>query len=280
MGNLINFRIRKAFFFATLLYTSIVAGDLSDSLFIENHFSQNGRQVSRRKVEKFLLDQNSSALFIDKSKGYWWSSWAIGATMWTINTGYSLYQAKLVYDAIQRQDYMSLTGANIDRFTVPLVIGGEISSFVQGLLRTRADYWLHKGVTYYNCSLAKNYPGDSLMDHTMRKTKSGMYMQDRVLMPARIVNPILRDLSDSRPFALWSDATDFLANQTIGIGGMFLALAIIGYMEQEGVDTKARDAQLTLGISLTSFGIINAIVSSVTRKAGIRRYNEAVSGPK
>jgi hypothetical protein len=258
-----------------LFASTISAASLSDSLFIEGYYSQNGRSFSRRQVENFLLTQDTSMAFADAAKGMRLSAWAIGTTMWCINTGIAAYQVKQFVDAVEREEPIS---SNLDNLTIPLAIGGTITSFVQTRLRNRSDYLIHKGVIAYNGVLCEKLKRDSCLDLSIKKTRSGKYMQDRVFMPEHVLYGVLREQDASRTFADWSLVCKETANQTLGIGILFLALAGIGYLDQEGqVDTRARNMQLSLGIGITSFGIVNAIVSAVTRGAAIKEYNGAVS---
>jgi len=95
------------------------------------------------------------------------------------------------------------------------------------------------------------------------------------MIPEGILNQVLWGKNESRPFGLWSGVTRFTADQTIGIGVMFLFLAALAYIEPETVDVHTRDLRLGLGIGLTGFGITNSILSSVFRKIGIKKYNAA-----
>jgi hypothetical protein len=262
-----------------LLFSStLCAASLSDSLFIEGYYSQNSKSFSRRQVENFLLRQDTSMALADAAKGMRLSAWAIGATMWSINAGIAAYQIKQFVDAMEREEPIS---SNLDNLTIPLVIGGEVASFVQNRLRNRSDYLIHKAVIAYNGVLCEKLKRDSCFDLSIKKTRPWKYMQDRVIMPEHVLYGVLRGNDASRPYANWSLVCKETANQTIGIGILFLALAGIGYLDQEGpVDTRARNMQLSLGIGIMSFGIVNAIVSAVTRGAAIKEYNGAVSPPQ
>jgi hypothetical protein len=265
-------RILLLLFFAS----SLSAASLSDSLFIEGYYSQEGKSFSRRKVENFLLVQDTSRALADAAKGLRLSAWAIGATMWCINAGIAAYQIKQFVDAVERQEPVS---SNLDNLTIPLAIGGTVASFVQNRLRYRSDYLIHKAVIAYNADLCKKQGLDSCLDFRIKKAGLGRYMQDRVFMPEQVLYAVLREKDASRAFANWSIVCGETASQTIGIGILFLALAGIGYLDQGPVDLRARDTQLGLGIGMTSFGIINAITAAITRRAAIREYNWSISPP-
>ena len=259
-----------------LLASTLSAASLSDSLFIEGYYSQEGKSFSRRKVENFLLTQDTSRALADAAKGLRLSAWAIGATLWCVNTGIAAYQIKRFVDAVERQEPVS---SNLDNLTIPLFIGGEITSFVQNRLRYRSDYLIHKAVIAYNAGLYNRRSKGEWLDLTIKKAGSGRYTQDRVFMPEHVLYAVLRENDGSRAFSNWSVVCKETANQTLGIGVLFLALAAVGYVSEGPVDTKARDTQLGLGIGITSFGIINAIVSAVTRSAAIKEYNWSISPP-
>jgi hypothetical protein len=257
-----------------LLYAAVSAASLSDSLFIEGYYSQQGKSFSRRQVENFLLKQDTSASLADAAKGLRLSAWAIGATMWCITTGITAYQVKRFIDAVDRQEPIS---SNLDNLTIPLVIGGEISSFTQNRLRYRSDYLIHKAAVAYNNNIRGKSVLDSTSDHRIKKVRSGWYAQDRVHMPDQVLHAVLREQEGSRSLSNWSVVCKVTADQTLGVGFLFLALAAIGYLEEGPVDIKARDTRLGLGIGFTSFGIVNAIISSVSRKAAIEEYNGATA---
>lgn len=259
-----------------LLASSLSAASLSDSLFIEGYYLQAGKTFSRRHVENFLLNQDTSMALADAAKGLRLSAWAIGATMWCVNTGIAAYQIKEFVDAVERQEPIS---SNLDNLTIPLAIGGTIASFVQNRLRYRSDYLIHKAVIAYNGNLCKKQKRDSCLDLRIKKARSGKYMQDRVFMPEHVLYAVLRDNDNSRAFANWSYVCKETTNQTLGIGILFLALATIGYLDEGPVDTQARDMQLGLGIGITCFSITSAIVSAITRGAAIKEYNRSISPP-
>lgn len=259
---------------SVLFFTaSVTAVTLSDSLLIEGYYSQQGKSISRRELEYFLREKSVSESLINRSKRYRLSAWTIGAGMWCVNTGITIYQIKKFVDAVENQEPVS---TSLDNVTIPLVIGGEISVFVQNRLRIRSDYLLHKAVTAYNNDMCKKFALDLPMDHLIKKEKYNWYKQDRVLMPTRVLYPVLKEKDASRPLANWSIVCRESASHTIAIGAMFIVFAAIGYIEEEGIDIRKRNVQLGVGIGLTSFGIINAIISAVTRNTAIRKYNESI----
>jgi hypothetical protein len=249
------------------------AFQLSDTLLIEGYYSQQGRSIGRGKLENFLLNQNPSAQLADQAKGLRLSAWAIGTPLWCVNTGIAAYQIKQIFDAIEKQEMIS---PSINNFAVPLIIGSDITLFVQNILRNRSDYALHRAVIAYNTKIAEKYFPDSVMDHRIKKNKnSSWYMQDRVFMPDGVLMSVLKEKEASRATAYWSSATDLLANQAISIGGMFLALTLMDYMVENRISSGAR-VKLNVGIGVTSFGIINAIIADGLKKSAIRKYNDSI----
>jgi hypothetical protein len=103
-------------------------------------------------VENFLLTQDTSRTLADAAKGLRLSAWAIGATMWCINTGIAAYQIKQFVDAMEQQKPVN---ANLDNLTIPIAIGDEIASFVQNRLRYRSDYLIHKAIIAYKADLCE-----------------------------------------------------------------------------------------------------------------------------
>jgi hypothetical protein len=265
------------------------AKPLSDSLPIQGNFSQDGHWVSRFKVERFLLKQDSSVEFVDHSLGYKWSGHSIGAMLWCVNIGVSLYQLKQVIDAIEKQNILlDTTGKQealtnrLYQFTIPLTIGSEVASFVQSRLYNRSDYLLHKGALAYNASVAQKYPGGPGIDLHIEKDRNGWYKQGGLLMTEPVLYGVLREQSASRAGANWSAVLKEIGTQVGSWGGMYIGLALLSYLQESMADTsiiidkKARESNLTIGITLTSFSIIDAIVSAVTRNAAIKRYNAAL----
>lgn len=275
-----NRALRKIFItlaISTLaLATASYAFTLSDTLYIEGYYSQQGRSISRSKLENFLLEQNKSAMLADKAKGLRLSAWVVGTPLWCINTGYSIYQIKKIVDAVNDQQ---IPTTSLNSYAMPLFIAGDVTLLIQNFLRNRSDYAIHRAVVAYNNDLAKMRGSDALFNHRITKDKSGWYLQDRVFMPESVLYPVLKEKDTSRSLAYWSSATGLVADQTISIGVIYLALAAIGYMEIQGVRTNLHERQvhMGIGIGLTSFGIINAIISGETKKAAIKKYNTVVS---
>jgi hypothetical protein len=282
--------IRYALACSILFYTMFAESrPLSDSLPVEGHFSQAGSSVSRFKLERFLLKQDSSVELADRSLGYKWSGHVVGAALWCVNLGVSAYELNQVLEEVRKQNsLLDSTGKQVAlsnslyKFTIPLTIGSEAASFVQSLLYNRSDYLLHKAALAYNASLAEKFPGRQALDLHIEKDKYGMYKQAGLLMTEPVLYGVLREQPASRACANWSRATQEIGIQTGSWAGMYIGLAILSYIWGASGDTsiiidkKARDNNLRIGVSLAGFAIVNAIVSAVTRNAGIKRYNEAL----
>lgn len=255
----------------SLLAETASAFSISDTLLIEGYYSQQGKQIRRGKLENFLLKQNPSAQLADQAKGLRFSAWAIGTPLWCINTGIAAYQIKQIVDAIEKQKMVTGT---INNFSMPLIIGSDITLFIQNILRSRSDYALHRAVVAYNKKIAEKYFPDLIMDHRIKKTNSGWW-QDCVLLPDGVLMWVLREKESSRAFANWSVATDIAANQAFSIGGMFLAMFLMDYIVENRISSSTR-VSLNVGIGLMSFGIINAIIADGLKKSAIRNYNDSI----
>jgi len=284
--------ILRLAFALSLLFCVPFAGakSLSDSLPIEGNYSQDGHSVSRFKLERFLLAHDSSVELADHSLGYKWSGHVVGATMWCVNLGVSAYQLEQFLDALKKQNaIIDSTGKqeafsnSLYKFTIPLTIGSDAASFVQSLLYNRSDYLLHKAALAYNSSIAKNGPA---IDLHIEKEKYGWYKQGGLLMTEPVLYGVLREQPASRASANWSAVLREIGIQAGEWGGMYIALALLSYLEEASgdssiiIDKKARDSNLKIGVSLAAFGIVNAIISTVTRNSAIKKVQCRSAGAK
>lgn len=269
------------------LFSIAISAPLSDSLPIEGHYYQGNNYASNFKLERLLLKQDTSMELVDRSLGYRWSGHSVGALLWCVNIGVAAYEIKQIYDAIQNQSIFDTTmmgrepfSNNLDRYTIPLTIGTEIASFVQMRLYDRADYLLHKGALAYNASLAKKRSQE--LDLTIEKAGFGEYRQGGLTFGEPVLYGVLREQPASAGHSVWSWILKETGNQVGSWAGMYLGLALISYLQEYMGDTsfvidkKARDINLTIGISLTATSIASAIVSMVVRNKGVQRYNEAL----
>ncbi len=280
---------RVLFMYLPLLAACAAAAPLSDSLPIEGHFLQAGRPVSRFRVERFLLKQDTSAGLADRSLGYKWSGHAIGATLWCVNLGIFAYEINQVLEAIKNQSIsIDTTGRkepfsnSLYKFTIPLTIGTEAASFVQSRLYDRSDYLLHEGALAYNASAMKKFSKDAEPDLRIEKKGYGAYTQGGLGFSEPVLYGVLMDQPASRARSVWSAVFRETGIQAGAWAGTFLGLALISYLQEYfgdtsfAIDKKARDLNLTIGVSLTAFSIVTAVVSSVIRNKAIEKYNAAL----
>ena len=246
---------------------------LSDTLPLVDYFAQQGKEFPRRKVERFLQDHETSADLAGRSRAYRLSAAGIGATMWSVNFGISLYRFTYLIRAIEHREPVTIP---LENLTTPLLIGGEIASFVQGRLSNRSDYLLHKSALVYNENrLVHPYP-DSVLSLRIERAKFGLYRQGGLLMPDHVTYAVLREKDASRFSSNWSLALREVAQPVQAFGALFVAYAIMGFFTPDVVDVKTRQLQLTTGISLTGFGIIASVISRMVQKSAVDDYNGAV----
>lgn len=272
-----------------ILFFTLVASPapLSDSLPIEGNYSQTGHSVSNFKLERFLLKQDSSLDYTDRSLGYRWSGHAVGALLWCVNIGVTAYEIKQIYDAIQNQSIsVDTTGLkmpfsnNLYKFIIPIIIGTEVASFVQARLYDRADFLLYKGALAYNATLAKKRSQD--LDLHIEKLDFGGYKQAGLYLTEPVLEGVLLEQPASSSRSVLSWVFKELGIQVGSWAGDFLGLALISYLQETmgdtmfAIDKKAQRFNLTMGLSLAAFSIASAITSSVIRNKGIEKYNEAL----
>lgn len=254
---------------------SVSAEGLSDSLLIEGHWTQQSQDISRHQLEQFLLKQNASADLTDKSKAYGVSSFAVGGPMWLITTGFTVWEGVNFYNAIKKNEPIN---TNIPSFTLTLVIGAELSSFIQGLLSHRSDYLLHKAVKAYDSSVYQRYNMSLVMDHRIKEARPGWYLQDRLLMPTSVLYSVLKEKEASHTAANTSLLCRGIAINSGFIGGILISNAIVGFIEgglgTGHVDVKLRNTQLGIGTGLAFIAGIFSIISGGIRDKAIDYYNE------
>lgn len=263
-----------------------------DSLIIEGYYTKGGHSISNSKLANFLLDQDASAKLADASKGYRVTAFAVGAPMWCIATGISVYQGIQCYKALKAideekpTDINSITG-NISSFAIPLLIGTEITAVIQSLLSTRADYALRRAALAFNSSLYQQSSFSRQLDHQINEVKGGWYMQDGILMPSSVMYCVLKDNRETHPAANWSlicNKVSYVAGFT---GVTLISLGIIGFFQEEQTRLLAidplwvqhRNIKIGAGIGLSTFAILTSFVSIGIREKAIKRYNETILNP-
>jgi hypothetical protein len=244
--------------------------DMVDSLPVTGHYAQNGRALDVRSMEKVLLARGPSADYADRAKAYRLSASVIGATLWTASLAVSAVQFASIYSALKKGQTMV---ARTDQFTLPLLIGGELGSFVQGRLGARGNYLFHRAVLAYNGHLCKERGPDVELDHHIVKPKRGRgwYLQDGLAMSTETLYRVLGEQPTSRGGALRSRLYRETASRTTSVGITFIFFAVMSALEGE-----TDRAYLGTGIGLTSFGIVNAISALVSRSMAVKAYNETV----
>jgi hypothetical protein len=260
---------------------------VADNLLIEGHYTQEGQNISRGQLEKFLLEQpNEISSYADKSKAYRLSSFAVGGPMWLISAGFTIWQTiqfvKLI-DTINMSSSSNPTPViyqNCWKISVPLIIGGEISAFVQSRLRNRSDYLLHKSVKAYDSILCTKQQVNIIIDHQIKEMKPGWYLQDRVLMPTSVLYSVLKEKKESYGAANTSKICKELAVNAGLIGSILLTNSIIAFFEgglgEKNVNIKQRNTQLGIGIGMELFATITSVISAGIRDKAVQKYNESM----
>ncbi len=259
-------------FYFVLAFSAIVMGetDVVDSLLIKNHYTQNGKLLKRRNMEKMLLNIDDAGPYIKRAKGCRVASNLIGFSLWGVSLGITISQLVSTIKAVEEEKPIT---TEFDKFMLPLSIGGEISSLFQSRLMAQSGYLTRKGVVAFNNHLCKERGLDIQYDHHINKSKQRKmwYIQDGVDMSTGTLYYVLREHPASKESAIMSLVWQETATRTAGVGMTFLVIAIIGSLEGE-----MNKGYLATGISTTTFSICTAIASMVSRKRAIRKYNKAV----
>lgn len=284
---------RRILHYAVVIITGVTTAlsaapvKVADNLLIEGYYTQEGHGISRRSLENFLLNEpNDPSKFADKSKAYRLSAFAVGAPMWLVTTGIGIWQvvkfAKIL-DTINMSTTTDPTAVfyqNSWKISVPLIIGGEISAFIQGRLRNRSDYMLHKAVKSYDSVLCTKQQVNIIIDHQIKEVKPGWYLQDRVLMPTSVLYPVLKEKKESYGAATWSFfCKEFAINAGL-VGSILITNAVIAFFEgglgEKNINIKQRNIQLGAGIGLEVFAAISSILSAGIREKAVQKYNDAL----
>jgi hypothetical protein len=262
------------FFILCLTAVTYCAGGLlSDSLFIDGYYSQQGKTFERSELEFFLMEKDACAQKARKSRSFRYSANGIGAAIMCASLAITYFQARALIDAVKNQEPV---GPHVDNMAIPLTIGGDLASFVQGQISTHSDYLLYKAVTAYNDQVQQSFYPETVIDKRITRVKSKWYRQGRLLMPINVLYPVLKEKPSSRSFASSSKVFKVLRDQAFTAGFMFFALSAFSYIEDDPSTIDQRKRQLGTGIALTSVGIINWIISGVTLKRAILEYNKGL----
>jgi hypothetical protein len=140
-----------------IVFTSFARGTntVSDSLPILNHYTQDGKTLKRRNMEKMLLTVNEAGPHVKKAKKYRIASNLIGLSLWGISLGITISQLTSILRDVEEGKPPITT--ELDKFMLPLSIGGEVSSLFQVRFIARSKYYTRKGVVAFNNQLCPPY---------------------------------------------------------------------------------------------------------------------------
>jgi hypothetical protein len=269
-----------------ILYAPVLHAEhvrVADNLLIENHYTQEGQQISRAQLEKYLLEQPYDvANFADKSKGYRMSAYAVGAPMWLISTGISIWQIMQFVNFIKRTDFNdtnnNLIYPEMWKFSMPLIIGGETTLFFQNRLRNRSNYMLHKAVKAFDSIVGSKYQVNMILDHQIKEMKPGWFMQDRILMPTSVLYSVLKEKSETRAAANSSIVCSALSYSS-GFIGLYCAMTVATAFIEKGIGEKEINkgvvySHLGIGIGSLLLATVTSVMSGGIRDKAIKKYND------
>jgi hypothetical protein len=213
---------RYLFVLIVILTTFSAEATLSDSLIFENDYTQLGVPVSRTKLEYFLMKQNTSSFLADRSKGCRMASFAVAMPMWTITTGLTAWQAYEFVDAFKNQRLPPVQLFNT--IAIPLMLGGEVTGYLQSRLSHRADYLLYKAVIAHNNGVAEQHQIYPPLNHHIEESRPGYYTQDRVLMSQNVLYRVLKENGTSyTPANSWMTCRN-ISTQSFSFGSLFMVM--------------------------------------------------------
>ncbi len=254
---------------AVLLCAAHGAAPVSDSIPLSGRWNQNGVALTRRDMEKMLLDVPVSIADVDAAKGYRGASFAVGACLWTASAAVTAVQVVQMVEALEKNVYVVPA---LDGPLLSLSIASDISGLIQGRLTARSHYLLHRGARAYNEELVKKRGGQTDRTVALVSAQDGWYSQAGLALPTNVLLHVLREESASRGGSVRSTIYREFATRCGSVASGLLALAIVSYIED-----KPNTSFLGVGIGLTSFAIINGIASRVARIRALRAYNAAVA---
>jgi hypothetical protein len=278
--------VRYAFFTisVSVLGASVSVAErvrVADNLLIEGYYTQEGRDFSRGSVVKFLLNQPYEiAKIADKSKAYQLADYAVTPILWMATTGISAWQsiqfAKFVKNA-DFSDSNTVLYNKIWKFTVPLLIGSDISLTIHNLLRNRSNYHLFKAVKAYDSILCTKQQVNIIIDHQIKEVKPGWFMQDRVLMPTSVLYSVLKENEASHTAANSSILCRTISLYSGLIGSFCISNSVLGLIEGgpggKRVNKSVLYSQLGIGIGTLLLATVTSIVSGGIRDKAIQNYN-------
>ncbi|MBN1130807.1 MAG: hypothetical protein JXA71_17595 [Chitinispirillaceae bacterium] len=261
---------------------------VADNLLIEGHYTQEGQQISRAQLEKYLLNQPYEvANLADKSKGYRMSAYAIGGPLWLVTTGFSIWQIMQFVNIVKRSLNDTSAAApptlfyqEIWKFTMPMMIGGETTLFFQNRLRNRSNYMLHKAVKAFDSIVGSKHQVNVLLDHQIKEMKPGWFMQDRLLMPTSLLYSVLNEKSESRGAANSSIVCRAISHSS-GFIGLYCATTCATAFLEAGLQEKEINkgvvySHLGIGIGSLLLATVTSVMSAGIRDKAIQKYNDAL----
>ena len=244
------------------------AGEVSDTVLIRDHYTQNGRSLARRDLETMLRSIDTSESFAARSRACRITGGAIGFSISAASAGVAIAQMTRLVKDIQAQRPITPI---LEDWTLPLTISSEIGAFAQERLASRAEYLLYKGVSAYNAQLSLRKGQDSLLNHRIARMRLDWYMQDSLTFAASTLHYILAENIASRGGAVASVICDEIGSQALGIGVAYLCLGIFAAAEEGEYRTN-----VTIGASVTGGAIVTLIAARISRALAIRAYNAAM----
>jgi hypothetical protein len=261
---------------------------VADNLLIEGHYTQEGQQISRAQLEKYLLTQPYEVSNLaDKSKGYRMSAYAVGGPMWLVTTGISIWQIMQFVNIVKRTLNDTSTNApqtlfypEIWKFSMPLIIGGETTLFFQNRLRNRSNYMLHKAVKAFDSIIGSKYQVNVILDHQIKEIKPGWFMQDRLLMPTSVLYSVLKEKSDSHAAANSSIVCRAISSSSGFIGFYCVATCATAFLEAGLQDKEINKgvvySHVGIGIGSLLLATVTSVMSAGIRDKAIQKYNDAL----
>ena len=246
------------------------SGSISDSLRIEGYYTYRSEELNRPKLEKMLRGSECSEEYATAARNYRYGSNGIGVALWGVSITIAAVQIKSVVDAIEKETPIT---DPLGRSAIPLWIGGEVSSFISGMLRSRSDYLLYKAASVYN----ENILTDSMMSRDIEKVKNGWYRQGALRMPEHVCIRVLKEYEEPRGFVKASQVLEGTGTLFSTVGAWLLFYGVMGFIEPEDVDIPTRNVQLGVGIGLTCSSLFTSCISSWLQKKAITAYNLAVN---
>lgn len=240
----------------------------SDSFHIEGYYTFGGEKISKTKLEKRLRNLQCTEGIATRARNFRYGANGVGAAMWGVSVSVAAIRIKAIVDAVE--DGAPITDP-LGRSALPLLIGGELSSVINGLLRNHSDYLLYKATREYN----RCQSSDSMVAH-IQKLKNGWYQQGTLQMPEHVLIRVLKEYEEPRGYVNASQVLDGTGAVFSTVGAWFLYYGIMGFIESEGVDVPTRNVQLGIGIGLTCSNFFTSFISSWLRKKAIDEYNVAV----